>query len=92
VYVTEKAGTTTHGPAKSLKQMPLSGPFSRWYDLGMCNAEDPENDYKEKEPPPEEIRVTLKAPSFSLLSDRNSLEDEGPESDDHGIDLSSFLG
>jgi hypothetical protein len=58
----------------------------------MGNAKNPEDDCKEKEPPPEDIRVTWKTPSFSLLSDRASLEDEGPESDCREIDLSSFLG
>jgi hypothetical protein len=58
----------------------------------MGNAENPENDCKEKEPPPEDIRVTWKTPSFSLLSDRDSLEVEDSESDWRGIDLSSFLG
>jgi hypothetical protein len=58
----------------------------------MGNAKNPEDDCKEKEPPPEDIRVTWKTPSFSLLSDRDSLGDEGSESDCPGIDLSSFLG
>jgi hypothetical protein len=58
----------------------------------MGNAENPEDDCKGKESPPEDIRVTWKTPSFSLLSDRDSLEDEDPESDWRGIDLSSFLG
>jgi hypothetical protein len=58
----------------------------------MGNANNPENDCQEKEPPLGDIRVTCKTPSFSLLSDRDSLEDEDPESDGPGVDLSSFLG
>jgi hypothetical protein len=57
--------------------------------LGVSNAKDPEDDCKEKEPPTEDIRVTWKTPSFSLLSDRDSLEDldEDPESNWGGIDI-----
>jgi hypothetical protein len=57
--------------------------------LGVSNAKDPENDCNEKQPPPDDLRVTRKTPSFSLLSDRDSLEDldEDPESNWGGIDI-----
>jgi hypothetical protein len=58
----------------------------------MGSAKNPEDDCKGKEPPQEDIRVTWKAPSFSRLSDRDSLGDEDPESDWHEIDIGSFLG
>lgn len=57
--------------------------------MGVSNAKDPENDCNEKQPPPDDLRVTRKTPSFSLLSDRDSLEDldEDPESNWGGIDI-----
>jgi hypothetical protein len=58
----------------------------------MGNAENPEDDCTENERPQGDIQVTWKTPSFSLLSDRDTLEDEDAESDWREIDLGSFLG
>jgi hypothetical protein len=56
----------------------------------MDNPKNHEDDCKDKESPPEDIRVTRKTPSFSLLSDKDSVEDDDPESAWRGVDLSGF--